>query len=78
MRARRVHLGFENAELEAPPGSTTVEMTLEPDGDGTLVRLVHRELRASERADTEAGWTKLLDRLAVVAPGGDPDVPRTD
>jgi uncharacterized protein YndB with AHSA1/START domain len=65
--------GFENPELETPPGSTTVEVTLEPDGDGTWLRLVHRGVRASERADTDAGWTGLLDRLAILAAGGDPD-----
>ena len=32
-----------------PPGSTTVEITLAPDGDGTHVRLVHRGLVTAEQ-----------------------------
>jgi uncharacterized protein YndB with AHSA1/START domain len=57
-----------------PPGSTTVEIELVPDGDGTLVRLTHRDLPADERAVHEAGWAHYLPRLALAAEGGDPGV----
>jgi uncharacterized protein YndB with AHSA1/START domain len=55
-----------------PPGSSTVEIELLADGDGTLVRLTHRGLPAEERAIHELGWRTYLPRLAMVASGGDP------
>jgi uncharacterized protein YndB with AHSA1/START domain len=60
--------GFENSAT--PPGSSTVEVTLEPDGDGTLLRLVHRDLREAQRASHAAGWGKLLDGLAALLARG--------
>jgi uncharacterized protein YndB with AHSA1/START domain len=63
-----------------PPGSSTVEIELVPDGDGTIVRLTHRDLPAEERSIHRAGWDHYLPRLAVAATGGDPgpDVPPSD
>jgi Activator of Hsp90 ATPase homolog 1-like protein len=55
------------------PGASTVEVTLAPDGDGTRLRLVHRDLPESERAPHEGGWEELLRLLAIAATGGDPD-----
>jgi len=56
-----------------PPGSTTVEVTLAPDGDGTHVRLVHRGLQTPEmREQHRQGWDHYVARLAVAAAGGDP------
>ncbi len=64
--------GWEGHPL-VPPGSTRVEVTLEPDGDGTLVRLVHHDLPSAEETDQHhEGWTLYLDRLATAATGGDP------
>jgi uncharacterized protein YndB with AHSA1/START domain len=64
--------GWERPDVEVPPGSTTVEITLRPDGAGTEVRLVHRGL-AGPMADAHAGgWNHYLGRLAVAAGGGDP------
>jgi len=57
-----------------PPGSSTVEIELVPDGEGTLVRLTHRGLPADERQIHQAGWRHYLPRLALVAEGGDPGV----
>ena len=55
------------------PGSTTVEMVLEPSGGGTLVRLTHSGLPNEESAQAHAeGWAHYLGRLRVVAQGGDP------
>jgi uncharacterized protein YndB with AHSA1/START domain len=47
-----------------PPGSTTVEIVLTPDGTDTVVELTHRDLPRSEMASHKAGWTGLLDLLA--------------
>lgn len=65
--------GWELEEDRTRPGSSTVEVSLDPDGDGTLVHLVHKDLAAEEsRANHRHGWTHYLERLAVAAPGGDP------
>lgn len=55
-----------------PPGSSTVEITLTPDGDGTVVRLVHRDLPEDARDKHARGWELYLNRLATVAAGRDP------
>ena len=48
-----------------PAGSTTVEVTLTEDGEGTIVRLRHRNLPDAEmrRRHTE-GWTERVRQLA--------------
>jgi len=61
-----------NGEHAVPPGSSRVEVTLEPDGDGTLVRLRHLDLPEASREIHGQGWDLYLGRLAVAAPGGDP------
>jgi uncharacterized protein YndB with AHSA1/START domain len=38
--------GWEQPDHPIPPGSTTVEITLQPEGTKTRVRLVHRGLPA--------------------------------
>lgn len=56
---------------------TAVEVTFTPEGAGTRVHLVHRDLQAyGEAADTmvttlggEGGWTALLGAFAAVAAG---------
>jgi len=55
-----------------PPGSSTVEIELAPDGDGTLLRLTHRGLPPEERPIHVVGWERYLPRLALSAAGGDP------
>lgn len=55
-----------------PPGSSTVEITLTPDGDGTIVRLVHRDLPEEARNKHAQGWELYLNRLAIAATGRDP------
>jgi uncharacterized protein YndB with AHSA1/START domain len=57
--------GYENADVEVEPGGSTVEVTFEPVGGGTLVRLVHRGLPESELAAHREGWTTMLGRLAA-------------
>ncbi|HKA05337.1 MAG TPA: SRPBCC family protein [Acidimicrobiales bacterium] len=63
--------GAAGSEVLAP-GSTTVEIWLRPDGAGTLLELVHRDLPPEELADHGVGWTHFLDRLVIAAVGGEP------
>lgn len=60
------------AGSDVPPGSSTVEITLRPDGDGTVVALVHRDLPPEQVADHGTGWDYYLPRLAAVALIGAP------
>jgi uncharacterized protein YndB with AHSA1/START domain len=65
--------GWEGDEVNLPPGSSTVEVTLTPDGDGTHVRLVHRGLTTPVMRDQHRdGWQMYLGRLGIAALGGDP------
>jgi uncharacterized protein YndB with AHSA1/START domain len=64
--------GWAGSEMGAPPGSGRVEVTLEPDGDGTLVRLRHTGLPEQMRAMHGEGWEHYLARLEIAAAGGDP------
>lgn len=46
---------------------STIVWSLEPEGDGTRLRLEHHGLTAPEDVQrNEAGWAHLLDRLAAV------------
>jgi uncharacterized protein YndB with AHSA1/START domain/ketosteroid isomerase-like protein len=53
------------------PGSTTVEILLHADGDGTLLELAHRDLPPEELPRHDVGWGHFLARLEVAAAGGD-------
>jgi uncharacterized protein YndB with AHSA1/START domain len=69
--------GWERTEVDIPPGSTTVEIDLHPDGaDATRLRLVHRGLEDLAADAHHGGWTHYLDRLRRAAegrpPGADP------
>jgi uncharacterized protein YndB with AHSA1/START domain len=68
--------GFDGATPMIAAGSTRVEVTLEPDGDGTLLVLRHHGLRGAPRDAHDEGWTHYLARLVRVAvgdaPGRDP------
>ena len=55
------------------PGSSTVEVELVPDGDGTIVRFRHHGLPDAEATQAHAhGWDHYLERLAIAARGDDP------
>jgi uncharacterized protein YndB with AHSA1/START domain len=55
-----------------PPGSTTVEIELVAEGDGTMIRLTHRDLPADDAPTHEAGWRHYLTRLGARAEGLEP------
>lgn len=63
--------GWEEKDHPIPAGSTTIEITLYPDGDKTRVRLVHQGLPADAIEDHGHGWAHYLERLSIAAPGGD-------
>jgi uncharacterized protein YndB with AHSA1/START domain len=72
--ARRVVFtwGWEG-NAGVPPGSSTVELTLEADGDGTLLSLRHTGLPDGEvSAMHEEGWRHFTSRLVLVARRPDP------
>jgi uncharacterized protein YndB with AHSA1/START domain len=65
--------GWEQDGNPITPGSTTVEITLQPEGDKTRVRLVHRGLPDANAVEQHReGWSHYLERLSVRAGGGDP------
>ena len=67
--------GWETRLFEVAERSTAVEVSLTPDGDGTLVRLTHSRLPEGAVAFHRAGWDHYLGRLAAAAtgdPGPDP------
>jgi uncharacterized protein YndB with AHSA1/START domain len=55
-----------------PPGSSTVEITLEPTDEGTRLQLEHRDLPPEEARMHAMGWPHFLSRLATTAAGRDP------
>jgi uncharacterized protein YndB with AHSA1/START domain len=56
-----------------PPGSSTIEVELTPEGNGTRVRFLHRDLPNAQAGESHAhGWDHYLARLGIAAAGGDP------
>jgi uncharacterized protein YndB with AHSA1/START domain len=64
--------GWEDEFFRTPPQSTAVEVTLTPDGDGTILRLTHRRLPPTAVGLHRRGWEHYLARLSTAAAGGDP------
>ena len=69
--------GWDDADANdpnaVPPGSSTIEIELEPSGDGTLLRFTHRDLPSAASADSHGhGWDHYLGRLGTAAGGADP------
>jgi uncharacterized protein YndB with AHSA1/START domain len=56
----------------ATPAHSVVEVTLTADGDGTLLRLVHRGIPGPNREASAAGWAHYLARLELAATGQEP------
>ena len=64
--------GWDGSE-DVPPGSSTIEIELASDGDGTSLRFVHKDLPSAEAIASHAhGWDHYLPRLETAAGGGDP------
>jgi uncharacterized protein YndB with AHSA1/START domain len=64
--------GWEGGTSVVEPGASTVEVNLSADGDGTLMRFVHRDLPEESRGSHGHGWDHYFERLETVAAGGDP------
>ena len=63
---------------QVPAGSSTVEFTFEPDGDGTNVRVRHLGLPSEESSWAhEQGWNAYLPRLVGAHERGDPEADPT-
>lgn len=58
-----------------PPGSSTVEIELVPNGEGTTLRFNHYGLPSDEAVQSHAhGWDHYLERLEIAARGDNPGV----
>jgi uncharacterized protein YndB with AHSA1/START domain len=56
-----------------PPGSSTVEIVLAAEGDGTRLTFAHRGLPTEAAVESHGhGWDNYLGRLASAAEGRDP------
>ena len=64
--------GWEDGPIA--PGSSTIEISLIPDGAGTVVRLRHSGLSSEAAAQHAEGWEHFLSRLAAAAEGRDPGI----
>ena len=66
--------GWEpGTSMPVASGSSTIEVELVPDGDGTLLRFTHSGLPDADATKQHAhGWDHYLGRLAIVARGDDP------
>jgi uncharacterized protein YndB with AHSA1/START domain len=59
--------GWENEGSTPRPGESTVEISLMPDGQGTLLRLRHLGLSLEERPAHGQGWDQFLPNLIAAA-----------
>lgn len=65
--------GWERADVEIPPGSTTVTVTLTPlDATTTRLRLEHDGLHDRAADAHTGGWQHYLERLRRRSEGHDP------
>jgi uncharacterized protein YndB with AHSA1/START domain len=64
--------GWEESLYTVPPQSTAIEVSLTSDGQGTILRLIHRRLPPAAVPLHTAGWEHYLARLAAVAASADP------
>ena len=63
--------------VEVIPGNVAlgefIEVELEPDGEGTLLRFMHSGLPDADATAKHAhGWDHYLERFKIAAAGGDP------
>jgi uncharacterized protein YndB with AHSA1/START domain len=64
--------GWEDGTSIVEPGTSTVEISLSPQGDGTMLRLTHTDLPEDSRDSHGHGWGHYLERLVAAAEGRDP------
>jgi uncharacterized protein YndB with AHSA1/START domain len=63
----------EESTSDVPIGSTTIEVELVAERDGTLLRFTHSGLPSADAAKSHThGWEHYLERLIVAARGDDP------
>jgi uncharacterized protein YndB with AHSA1/START domain len=62
----------EAGNAAMPPGSTRLVVRLIATKGGTLVELEHHGLVPDEARKHAVGWPHFLERLRVLADGGDP------
>lgn len=68
---RRLLISWGHAGSERlPPGASTLEVTLTPEGEGTTVRIVHSGLPEPEARQHAMGWEHFLARLVIAGAGG--------
>ena len=72
--------GWDQEGHPIPAASTTVEISLHPEGTKTRVRLAHRGLPDDAVGDHTNGWDHYLERLSIATTGGDagPDITPSD
>ena len=63
--------GWDAPGHPVPPGSSTIEISLHPEGGKTRVRLLHRDLPEGVVGEHTHGWGHYLGRLSVAASGAD-------
>ena len=69
---RRLVFGWGwEAGADLGPDASIVTVTIEPQGDGTLVRLVHDGLTDEQETGHAEGWNHYFERLELAAATGD-------
>lgn len=63
--------GWEGEEA-LPPGKSQVEISLKEEQSRTRMKVVHSGLPPDQVAGHAEGWDHYLERLSIVATGGDP------
>jgi uncharacterized protein YndB with AHSA1/START domain len=72
-RPSLLEIAWGEAGNEAmPPGSTRLVIRLTAHAGGTHLELEHTGLSSTEAGKHAMGWPHFLERLAVLAGGGDP------
>lgn len=59
-----------NGSTDFGPGSSTLEIVLRPEGEGTHLEITHWGLPHTERERHALGWRHYVGRLATLAVGG--------
>jgi uncharacterized protein (TIGR03086 family) len=69
---KRLVFGFGwEQQADMGPDASVITVTIEPQADGTLVRLVHDGLTDEQATGHNVGWTHYFERLELAATTGD-------